>query len=118
MYAKKYGRREIVLTPEHEDLLTSYSWPGNIRELKNVIERAVILSSENRLEISLPAQKKTDFEHPFSDLPSMDEVQRRYICYVLEKTGNKLSGKEGADRVLYMKRQTLYARMKKLGLKT
>lgn len=114
-YAKKYGRENVMMTQEDEELLRAYHWPGNIRELKNVIERAVILSSDNRLDIHLSTQKNLG-KNPFSDQPSIDEIQRRYIRYILDHTGKKLSGPGGAADILGLKRQTLYARMKKLNV--
>lgn len=52
----------------------------------------------------------------FSDYPTLDEIQRRYIHHVLEKTGGKISGMEGASEILGIKRTSLYSRMKKLGM--
>ncbi|MCK5783716.1 MAG: hypothetical protein KAH06_04675, partial [Desulfobacterales bacterium] len=53
----------------------------------------------------------------FDDLPTLDEIQRRYITFTLEKTGGKLSGPGGATEILGMKRTSLYNRMKKLGIR-
>ncbi len=115
-YAIKYHHETLELSKTNEVVLSGYQWPGNIRELKNVIERTVLLSLEDRLEFNLPTSKFPQGPHPFDDLPTMEDVQKRYILYVLEKTKGKQSGPDGAAQILGMKRSTLYNRMKKLGI--
>jgi hypothetical protein len=115
-YAAKYHRTEFQLTDEDENRLKAYSWPGNVRELKNVLERASLLSGEGEIDLDLPSGMTVPQRNPFEDLPSMDEVQRRYIRYVLEHTKGKQSGREGATEILGMNRSTLYNKMKKLGI--
>lgn len=115
-YAAKYHRTEILLTAEDERRLKAYNWPGNVRELKNVLERASLLSEENKIDLDLPTAMPSPKSNPFEDLPSMDEIQRRYIRYVLKYTKGKQSGREGATKILGMNRSTLYNRMKKLGI--
>jgi transcriptional regulator with GAF, ATPase, and Fis domain len=117
-YALKYKRNMIRLTSEQEKLLRHYRWPGNIRELNNVMERAVLLSTETQLELNLPADLQANPVNPFFDFPSMDELQRRYIEFVFKKTGGKIAGAGGAADILGMNRTTLYSRMKLLGLRT
>jgi transcriptional regulator with GAF, ATPase, and Fis domain len=117
LYAKRFNRPHLVLKPSEEEELTSYDWPGNVRELRNVIERAVLLSSGEELAFNLPSDPRTEANHSFSDCPTMDDLQRRYIRYVLEQTGNRIGGRGGAAEVLGMDRATLYHRMKKLGLR-
>ncbi len=117
-YAKKYYYPQLNLTTREKSLLADHHWPGNVRELKNVVEQAVILSDGRQLEITLPIQTELPPVHPFSDLPSLDELQKRYIQYVLEKTHGKISGPDGAATLMGIKRTTLYHRMKKLGLRT
>jgi len=122
LYARKYNRRrDLTLTAACRRKLTEYGWPGNIRELQNIMERAVLLSEEDQLEIDLPAaiQSSAGLDlDPFADLPTMDELQRRYIEYVLEKCGGKIGGPGGAAEILGLKRTSLYSRMKILGMKT
>ena len=115
-FASKYNH-PLELSPEHEAALTDYHWPGNIRELQNVMERAVLLSTEDRLHLDLPPKNRIKSASHFDDLPTLDEIQRRYITFTLEKTGGKLSGPGGATEILGMKRTSLYNRMKKLGLR-
>jgi len=115
-YAVRYNRPMLELTPEQEAMLMEYHWPGNIREIQNIIERAVILSTDESLVIDLPAKKAVGTRHLYSDYPTMDELQRRYIKHALEKTGGKVGGAGGTAELLGMKRTTLQKRMKKLGL--
>jgi transcriptional regulator with GAF, ATPase, and Fis domain len=115
-YAAKYHRTEFRLSAEDENRLKAYNWPGNVRELKNVLERASLLSGEGKIDLNLPTGMTAPPRNPFEDLPSMDEIQRRYIRYVLEHTNGRQSGQEGATEILGMNRSTLYNRMKKLGI--
>jgi transcriptional regulator with GAF, ATPase, and Fis domain len=115
-YAAKYNRPLLDLTPEDEAKLMDYQWPGNVRELQNIIERAVILSTAEDLELDLPSRKNRNLGQFYSDHPSLDELQRRYIRYALEKTEGKIGGLGGAAEFLGIKRTTLQKRMKKLGL--
>jgi transcriptional regulator with GAF, ATPase, and Fis domain len=116
VYSSKLGKRVGKLTEDVLNRLSAYSWPGNARELHNVIERAVILSPPGRfvlgdvlatsgIEVSA---KKTD--------RTLEEVERRHIVSVLENTGWRVSGEGGAANVLGLKRTTLEARMKRLGI--
>ena len=93
--------------------LQSYSWPGNIRELENVIERAVIISSGTSLIVEPflnPGFKEKDKLIPLA------EYERQYIIKVLEKTYWRVDGPEGAGRILDMHPETLRSRMRKLGI--
>jgi transcriptional regulator with GAF, ATPase, and Fis domain len=115
-YAAKYTRAFIGLTADQNKALCHYRWPGNIRELKNILERAVLLSGDNQLELNLPAEVQGKADHPFADFPSLEEVQRRYIREVLRRTGGKIAGVGGAAEILGMKRTSLYTRMRILGI--
>jgi transcriptional regulator with GAF, ATPase, and Fis domain len=96
--------------------LQRYQWPGNIRELEHVIERAVILSEGPQLE---PIEWLT----PTSGKPSgseqvltLEEMERQHIVDVLEQTNWRVSGEKGAAKILGLNATTLEARMKKLGI--
>jgi transcriptional regulator with GAF, ATPase, and Fis domain len=115
-YAAKYKQALIGLSTDQKRALVRYRWPGNIRELKNILERAVLLSGDNQLELNLPSEVKGKEDHPFADFPSLKEVQRRYIRDVLKRTGGKIAGPGGAAEILGMKRTSLYARMRTLGM--
>jgi transcriptional regulator with GAF, ATPase, and Fis domain len=103
-YVSRYGRPEIELTKKDEAKLMGYDWPGNVRELENVVERTVLLSMGEGLEFRMPAEEMNISGNPFSDYPTLDEIQRRYIQQVLEKTGGKIGGSGGAAEILGMKR--------------
>jgi transcriptional regulator with GAF, ATPase, and Fis domain len=116
-YARKYNRSIPSLSAEQKNILKSYNWPGNVRELRNVVERSVILSGPDKLQLAITSAPKTEsLSTLFSDRPTLDELQRRYISQVMEETGGKLAGPSGAAMILGIKRSTLQHRMKKLGL--
>ena len=116
-YASRYGRPQIGLTKKDEAKLMGYDWPGNVRELENVVERTVLLSAGEDLEFRLPEEEMSVSGNLFSDYPPLDEMQRRYIQRVLEKTGGRIGGVGGAAEILEMKRSTLNSRLKRLGLR-
>ena len=102
------------------DSLTNYDWPGNIRELRNVLERAVITCSGSSLK--LPDQLRSKVNNNSTDtfieteILSLAEVERRHILLALKKTDWQISGLKGAARILKMNPSTLRSRIKKLGL--
>lgn len=105
----------IELIPRHVmESLEGYPWPGNIRELQNVIERAVIISRGNKLEIdSLPKMVIAADATPISPL---EVTEREHIIRALETTAWRVGGPKGAAEILGLKRTTLQARMRKLGI--
>ncbi len=94
--------------------LQAYSWPGNIRELENIIERAVIVSTGKSLVVE--PLLKPGFEEEGRLLP-LAEYERQYIIRVLEKTYWRVDGPHGAARILDMHPETLRSRMRKLEIK-
>ncbi|MFP4445825.1 MAG: sigma-54 interaction domain-containing protein, partial [Desulfosudaceae bacterium] len=116
-YATRYNRSGLALTAEDEKRLLAYDWPGNIRELKNMVERGVLLAADGQLALHLENKAADLRGDPFADLPTLDELQRRYIRFVLDRTGGKISGPDGAARMLGMKRTSLYHRLKKLNIR-
>jgi len=93
--------------------LERHSWPGNVRELRNVIERAMIQADGAVLKIRIPQSRSRESEAPLS----LDDVQRRHIVEVLELTGWKIRGEDGAAATLDLKPTTLESRIRKLGIK-
>ncbi len=132
-FVKEFGRtlgKSIDTIPRATmDALKQYAWPGNIRELRNVIERAMIVSDGRTLEIELPflaggrppmpaaSAARPEPAEPASDGLTLAESQRRHILAVLERTGWRVSGKNGAAALLGLKPTTLESRMAKLGIK-
>jgi transcriptional regulator with GAF, ATPase, and Fis domain len=116
-YSLKYKRTLMGLSIDDEERLKNYHWPGNVRELKNVMERATLLSTGPQFELILPERGSEASPSIIGDTPTMEELQRRYINLIIEKSNGKISGPGGAAQILGMKRTSLYTRMKKLGLR-
>lgn len=114
-YSSKIGRSIERIPRKVLADLQAYGWPGNVREVENVIERAVILSSGGDLNLGdwLP---KTDVPVEAADVLTLDDLERRHIVTVLDLTAWRVSGDRGAARILGLKPTTLEARMKKLGI--
>ncbi|WP_077919086.1 sigma-54 dependent transcriptional regulator [Spirosoma sp. 209] len=109
------GRQIDVIPPDVIDTLMEYHWPGNIRELENVVERSLIISSGRKLELGDWLRRKQSVPKP-TGLITMEEAERNHILAVLEHTRWKVSGKNGAAEILGMIPTTLDSRMKKLGI--
>jgi len=117
-FAEKHSRRmnrsvETIPT-ETLDLLLRYSWPGNIRELENLIERAIIVSPGPVLRVPL-SEIKSPSEPPTESL-TLRAAERDHILRALEATNWVLAGPRGAAARLGMKRTTLQSKMRKLGV--
>lgn len=112
----RVGKKIEHIPKKVMDRLESYPYPGNIRELENIIERAVILSRGGKLEIGdwLPRVEKPVEE--IGDFPSLERMQREHIVKALQKTNWRVSGAKGAAKLLDMHPNTLESRMKKLGI--
>lgn len=106
------GKSINTISKKTMDLLQSYYWPGNIRELKNVLERAIILSTEPTLRVDRLEPIDSGASLPLT----LQEVQRTHIRQILEMTNWRVSGNMGAAEILGLKPTTLEARMKKLGI--
>jgi formate hydrogenlyase transcriptional activator len=116
--ATRRMRKIIDMVPvETMEALSHYRWPGNIRELENVIERAVILSPGPVLRLSLRDLKSRISPGQNTDRhQTLEEVERDHILKTLKETRWVLSGPSGAAARLGLNRSTLYFRMKKLGI--
>ena len=115
-FARQMNRDIDTIPAETMEALTRYSWQGNIRELQNLIERAVILSPGNVLKVPLQDLKHRSASTIPSSSQTLEETERSHILAVLEKTKWKLSGPNGAAERLGLNRSTLQFRMKKLGI--
>src|ERR1700678_2816509 len=134
-FSKRLGKKIDGVSRESMENLVNYAWPGNIRELQNVIERAVVLSVDPTLRLDrdlMPvaasakgmAALETDApEHQPSDrkspppLLTLDEVDRNHILAALQHAGGVVDGPKGAARILNLHPNTLRHRMGKLGIK-
>jgi formate hydrogenlyase transcriptional activator len=121
-FAQEFSRhmhKQIDTIPSQTmQALTRYHWPGNIRELQNVIERAVILSMGPVLRVPLSELKQVGVNGQANSTRqgTLEEVQRKHILEVLEDTGWVLGGPNGAAARLGLKRSTLQFRMRKVGI--
>jgi transcriptional regulator with GAF, ATPase, and Fis domain len=112
-FNKSMGKQITNISKRVMDHMVRYAWPGNVRELRNVIERAMIISSGDRLEIH-----GLELDESFQEInPTLEEFEKRYIISILKKTGWRVSGKNGAAKILGLKPTTLEYRMKKLKIK-
>jgi formate hydrogenlyase transcriptional activator len=115
--ARRMNKTIDTVPPDTMDALTDYQWPGNIRELENVVERAVILSPGSVLRVPLrDLQTRITAGHDDEKLHTLADVERQHIRSILKETRWVLSGPRGAAIRLGMNRSTLYFRMKKLGI--
>ena len=94
--------------------LQSYSWPGNVRKLENVIERAVINTRGTTLQLAEKLATSQVEELAKNQWVGLEQVERDYIFRVLEETRWKIEGNEGAARILNLNPSTLRGRMRKL----
>jgi formate hydrogenlyase transcriptional activator len=134
-FSKRYRKKIDGISRESMENLLNYPWPGNIRELQNVIERAVVLSASPILrldrnlipiaasaisiqppEMVSPEIRQTDLKAETS-LQTLDEVDRDHIRAVLQHAGGVVDGPKGAARILNVHPNTLRHRMEKLGIK-
>ena len=114
--AAKFGKTISTISERTQAALQAYHWPGNIRELDNVIERGVILSHDGILRVD-EALEMHPPELVRDDEPaSLAEIERRHILEVLERTAWRIEGKDGAAAVLGLHPNTLRSRMKKAGI--
>jgi formate hydrogenlyase transcriptional activator len=115
IYSRRMSKQIDHISPETMSELTSYAWPGNIRELQNFIERSVILTSGNVLESPL-ASLRNAAEAESLGPTTMEDAEREHIRKILEQTRWVVAGPNGAAARLGIKRSTLYFRMQKLGI--
>src|SRR5262245_40565371 len=116
-YSQRMGRWVKWIASSAMDALTQYSWPGNIRELQNLIERAVIRSPGDKLDVPLSALEETvALPKASGAYQTLEEADRALILATLKDTGWVLAGPRGAARRLGINRSTLQFRMKKLGI--
>jgi formate hydrogenlyase transcriptional activator len=126
-YSRRLGRTIETIPSETMTMLVRYPWPGNIRELQNVIERATILTTGSVLKVpsedlrapnSAPAKQSAARTAPNRDMRSvLDDAERQQILAALEEANWIIAGPAGAATLLGLKRSTLQSRMQKLGIR-
>jgi formate hydrogenlyase transcriptional activator len=133
-FSRSLNKAVEYIPADSMDALARYSWPGNIRELENLIERAVLLSPGKELRVPLselkfsaPASADSEASSSFTSFPpsasltssisTLEEAERQHILRALKQTQWRIAGPKGAATILGMKRTTLQARMRKLGIR-
>jgi transcriptional regulator of acetoin/glycerol metabolism len=106
------GKKITKVPRKTMEALQRYSWPGNIRELRNIIERSVIITTGESLRVT-----SLEESHPINQQPmTLAETEYEHIVKVLEKAAWRIKGSHGAAEKLGLKPSTLYSRMHKLGI--
>jgi len=119
-YSQKAGKQINGLSNNALKKLLAYDWPGNIRQLENLIERHVLLAKGIIIEdISLPATQRKETESNSEEFrtKTIEEMERDYIISVLKKSNGRIWGTGGAAEILNIRPTTLRSKMQKLGIK-
>lgn len=111
-FGERMGKKMRRISTRDMNALQSYHWPGNIRELRNVIEHSLIVSQSDTLEVQRLASCTPSADEP----RSLEDVERDYIQFILKTTKGRIKGANGAASILKMNPSTLYSRMRKLGI--
>lgn len=118
-YSQKNGKKINGLSDNALKIMTTYHWPGNIRELENLMERSVLLCKSSIIEdVSVPSVHKRDVSTaiPVQSMKTIHENERDYIISVLNKCKGRIWGAGGAAEILNIPPTTLRSKMKKLGV--
>jgi len=133
-FSRRLNKAVAYIPAEAMDALANYSWPGNIRELENFIERAVLLSPGKELRVPVNELKSDIFANTEGSAPTaadsssslasatssistLEDAERQHILRALRQTEWRIAGAKGAAVLLGIKRTTLQARMRKLGIR-
>ena len=116
-FAKKLSKQVQSISKETMDRLMNYPWPGNIRELQNVMERAVVLAQGSTIQIDESLLGLSVGSQTQGSVETLEDVERGHIIRVLEQTNWVIDGKRGAASILDINPNTLRSRMQKLGIK-
>jgi len=112
-YARRMNKRIETIPGEAMEVLCRHCWPGNIRELQNFIERAVILTPGSVLQVRLSELQQSI---PTTTVNTLQDVRRQHILEALRETGAVIGGEKGAAARLGLKRSTLLSKMQRLGI--
>jgi formate hydrogenlyase transcriptional activator len=116
-FARRMSKAVDTIPTETMNVLIHYHWPGNIRELQNLVERAVILSTGPVLNVPLRDLQAQPAAAPARKVQTLEDAERRHILDALDAADWVVSGPNGAAATLGLKRSTLQARMQKLGIR-
>jgi PAS domain S-box-containing protein len=116
LFAQRTGKEVAGLTAHAVTVLEGYDWPGNVRELANILERAVILTREDRIRPEHLSISGGAGGNGVLSFATLEEAQRQHIEQALEATGGVVGGEDGAAQLLDVKRTTLLSRMDRLGV--
>jgi formate hydrogenlyase transcriptional activator len=114
-YAQRMNKRIETIPGETMEALCRHCWPGNIRELQNFIERAVILTPGSVLHVQLSELQQSN-PIPSTTVNTLEDVQRQRIVETLRETGAVIGGEKGAAARLGLKPSTLLSKMQRLGI--
>lgn len=115
-YARRMGKQIESIPNETMDALSRYSWPGNIRELQNLMERAALLSTGPSLRVPLAEILSDSNLHAASGRNALEQAEREQIVRALRETNWVVGGARGAAARLGLKRTSLAYKMQKLGI--
>lgn len=121
-FQERMGKPIETISSKSMQDMQQYSWPGNVRELRNLIERAMIVTSNENLVVTLSPLKSSTFvadpgSQDIADKEKFESAQRAHILKILEKVHWRITGKAGAAEILGLRKSTLQSKMKKLGIK-
>ncbi|MBC9934489.1 sigma-54 interaction domain-containing protein [Chitinophaga qingshengii] len=114
--AQHFSRPAVSISERSLEAMMQYHWPGNIRELQHLVERAVIIGQAPVIYVELPPPEKTRDTDSSPPITSLAEGERQLIIRVLKHCHGRIRGENGAAAILQIKPTTLEARMKKLGI--
>jgi formate hydrogenlyase transcriptional activator len=115
-FSARFNRRIEVIPPELIEILQAHDWPGNIRELQNLIERAVVFSPQSALRLPLGNLKQMTRLPTAQGARTLADAERDHIAEVLKQTNGLIGGQHGAAVRLGLPRTTLVYKMRKLGI--
>src|SRR4030095_13602321 len=115
-FGKKLGKEVRGVSQQAMQNLVNYSWTGNVRELQNVVERAVVLANGPIIQMS-EAMPRSESPASESAVYTLEQIERNHILRVLNETKWVIHGSKGAAEVLDINPSTLRSRMEKLGIK-
>jgi DNA-binding NtrC family response regulator len=116
--ARAKANKQVELSPAALEALAAHHWPGNVRELENLIERLVVFSRGSRVDVgdlppTVTPRAPVLEKRLFDDLPTLEEIERRYLLHVLEQVGNN---RTRAAEVMGIDRRTLYRMAERFGI--